>query len=264
MSREWEWRVKERWEGDWEGSGQEESLKITVRGIGFSPQKGSVQDSVSWFYNRQSFSQLGDKHTHTHTQTHTHTHTRTHSKGPNITVIINKSDKAIHIPEEHTRRPPIEGSYSSTHKHTTHTHTHTCTGCVEPDGSEEWVRGADVTRSDSPSCVWEREAESSSSSSGESSRCSPPHPKCDLQSGNRSLYSHNEVSVDQKQIWGRVTSHGPGSLPLFIHHPQSKLNPTSYSSFKVMSPWQHPPRSTHTLRHLNLPYTSPLSLVTVK
>lgn len=100
---------------------------------------------------------------------------------------------------------------------------HTYRGRVEADAKEEWVRKADVTRQHAPSpCVCERKSENS--------RCSPAHHKHDLQAENRSLYSHNEVSVDQKQIWGRITLHSRSSSRCTSIIAHQKL--TLYSLFK--------------------------------
>lgn len=94
--------------------------------------------------------------------------------------------QTAHIPQEkHTMHTPMQRLQQQTHT------LGVLSLMAERSESEELTSPANTVH---PVCVSEAE------SSSENSRCSPPHHKHDLQSENRSLYSHNEVRTDQKQI----------------------------------------------------------------
>lgn len=120
-------------------------------------------------------------------------------------------------------------AYSNTHTHTrTLTHTQGVLSLMavrsesdkltSPANTVHWECGSLCVCV----CAWVRQR-----AAARNSRCSPAHHKHDLQSHNLSLYSHNEVSADQKQIWDRTTLHSHSFLPLYIHHERSKLNSSS-------------------------------------
>lgn len=107
------------------------------------------------------------------------------------------------IQEKHAAHTAITMSYRLLQ--VTHTHVHWVCWAW-------WQQGVSQKKLTSPAntvhpvWMWARRE-----SSSENGRCSPPHHKHDLQSENRSSYSLNEVSVDQKQIWGVMTSHSRSS-----------------------------------------------------
>lgn len=74
-------------------------------------------------------------------------------------------------------------------------------------------------------------------SSSESSRCSPPLRRQDLQSESLSLYSLDEVNVAQIQIWGLMTSHSrSSSCCASITSNQNSAN-SNYNVFERTSPF---------------------------
>lgn len=196
MSGEREYRKMRRDERGGGYNREEESLKSIVEAIGFSSQKNPCR--TQWFHPTiVRVSHISVTHT---LDSRKDSKLQFSEKGKKKKY---HQTKTTHIPEEkHTVHTPITMSYRL--QQLTHKHTHAYTGCVKRGVSQKSWRHR-LTQS--ILCECER---------GERAAdvllyIARKKKKRDLQSENLSLYSLNEVSVDQKQIWVVMTSLSSGS-----------------------------------------------------